>query len=173
MLLSGSEDYTLKLWDLRTNACVRTMDTGNQVCFADMDANAKVAISSAADSIIKLWDLGSGRCLRSVDLGLGANELPVGGVVMHEGGEAFMVSTQASVLLWSTLDTSKAVVQHTLAKPPASTSLKERLFATCKERLQLAFATCKEHLQRAFCHLQRAFVCHFFKSGLLRVKFLG
>ena len=61
--LSCSSDTTLKLWDLRTNRLVRTLEGHETPVFClDMDAMAHVAVSGD-ENTIRSWDLGSGRCI--------------------------------------------------------------------------------------------------------------
>ena len=110
-LTAGSLDQTLKLWDLRTNACVRSMAAGAPVVSADMDANGSLAVSNGFESKLKLWDLGSGGCMAEFDLPSSMMTYPQ--VVMHGAGDAFMASfggeDGSTVAAWSVSDTSGPV----------------------------------------------------------------
>lgn len=62
--LTGSEDRTLKLWDLDFGFCVETLHghMGFVKCLS-VDWSAKRAISGAEDGDLRVWDLGSAVCL--------------------------------------------------------------------------------------------------------------
>jgi WD40 repeat protein len=64
MLVSGSRDGTLKIWDLKTYQEIRTLsghkdDTSSVAVSAD----AKHIISGGADTIVKLWCFHTGKLL--------------------------------------------------------------------------------------------------------------
>lgn len=86
MVLTGSLDLTVRLWDLRTGSiCVRTMEGHTEtVCSVDMDGHCRTAVSGSRDQqAMKLWDLGSGRCMETYEV----HDDQVPYVVMHESRE--------------------------------------------------------------------------------------
>ena len=88
--LSGSQDKTARLWDLRTGKCVRTMEGHTDSVFSvDMDPHCRTAVSGSADTNVRLWDLGSGRCSATFE---GHPGCSVYDVVMHEYGSSFLSS---------------------------------------------------------------------------------
>ena len=88
-VLSGSNDRTLRLWDLRTGTCVRTMaGHTDAVVTADMDEHCRTAVSGSRDKLVKLWDLGSGRCTATFE----GHSSTVRDVVMHESERSFLSS---------------------------------------------------------------------------------
>ena len=92
MVLSGSSDQTVRLWDLRTGGrCVRTMEGHTRfVLSVDMDGHCRTAVSASRDSEVKLWDLGTGLCTEVYnDPSAGSI---VRDVVMHESGSSFLSS---------------------------------------------------------------------------------
>ena len=92
MVLSGSDDTTVLLWDLRTaSKCVRTMEGHSlQVQSVDMDGHCRTAVSGSCDKTVKLWDLGSGRCMETYQDGDSVD------VVMHESGGSFLSYVDAA-----------------------------------------------------------------------------
>ncbi|KAI1285785.1 Lissencephaly-1 -like protein [Halotydeus destructor] len=67
LLVSASEDATIKVWDYETGDFEKTLkghtDSVQDVAF---DANGKLLASSSADMTIKLWDFQSYECLRTL-----------------------------------------------------------------------------------------------------------
>ncbi|CAK0805164.1 unnamed protein product [Prorocentrum cordatum] len=63
--LSGSEDNTLKLWELSTGRCLRTLEghTDEVMCVTAHGKDG--ALSGSQDKALKLWELSTGRCLRT------------------------------------------------------------------------------------------------------------
>ncbi|CAN6609157.1 F-box protein Met30p [Trichomonascus vanleenenianus] len=60
-ILSASLDNTIKLWDVRTGACVRTL-FGHVEGVWTIAADTFRIVSGAHDKTVKVWDLQSGKC---------------------------------------------------------------------------------------------------------------
>ncbi|MEI6125187.1 MAG: protein kinase, partial [Pseudomonadota bacterium] len=62
---SKEKDFTLRMWDIRAEACLRTFEghTGRvtSVCFS---RDGALALSGSADMTLRLWNAAEGRCLR-------------------------------------------------------------------------------------------------------------
>ena len=128
MVVSGSEDKTVRLWDLRTGKCVRTMEGHTDgVCSVDIDGGCRTAISGSLDKTVRLWDLGSGRCSATLE---GHSSL-VRDVVMHESGSSFLSSGRDDFIVnaWA-VDSRQASMRADLKALSLSGNSCSRLFAS-------------------------------------------
>ncbi len=66
--LSGSEDTTLKLWDVERGNCLRTFE-GHTLAISSvcLSADGRFALSGSRDNTLKLWDIERGNCLRTFE----------------------------------------------------------------------------------------------------------
>lgn len=80
MLVTGSKDSTIKMWDLNksvhtfnkhsepnTNLCVYSFDE-HMDSVTNVSINSHYLVSGSQDSTIRQWDLHSGKCIRILDL---------------------------------------------------------------------------------------------------------
>ena len=65
-IISASSDKTIKIWNVRTGDCIKTL-TGHSssVNSVELAPNSQHIISASDDNTLKLWDIVSGRCLRT------------------------------------------------------------------------------------------------------------
>jgi len=66
--LTGSNDMTVRLWDVATGRCLRVLEghtsSINSVAWS---ADQRRALSGSYDKTVRLWDVGTGRCLRVLE----------------------------------------------------------------------------------------------------------
>lgn len=99
--LSGSDDKTLRLWDLASGLCVRVFEGHtNSVRSVAFSPDGRLALSGSLDRRARLWDLaGDGACL-GIFYGWQAQ---VGSVAFSPDGEYFFSSSaDPFVRIWST-----------------------------------------------------------------------
>lgn len=67
LAISGSEDCTLKVWDLTTGQAVRTLKghAGTVHCVA-VTPDGHWAVSGSFDNTLKVWDLATGQAIRTL-----------------------------------------------------------------------------------------------------------
>lgn len=67
LLVSASDDQTLKLWNYRTGECVHTI-RGHQswVTSVSFSPDRRLLISGSRDQTLKVWDYRTGECLRTL-----------------------------------------------------------------------------------------------------------
>lgn len=101
-LMSGSEDNTLKVWDLNSGLCVRTLEGHqNTVTSVHFTSDGAIGMSSAQDRTIKLWDIASGKCLRTLE----GHIEPVEDVAFSESGhQALSAGMDGTLRLWEIRD---------------------------------------------------------------------
>ena len=64
-LFSCSSDKTIKIWDLKSFECLKTMNGhSNVICNVEKLSNNQI-LSCSFDKSIKLWDIGTGLCLKT------------------------------------------------------------------------------------------------------------
>ena len=63
-LVSGSHDNTIKIWDLKENKCVKTLEEQNYVNCLCILPNGHLA-SGNSEGTIKIWNLETGEVIRT------------------------------------------------------------------------------------------------------------
>ncbi|NXO70375.1 FBW10 protein, partial [Phainopepla nitens] len=65
LLSSTSFDFSIRCWNIRSGACVRTF-TGHYATVTCLDCHEEHLVSGAGDGMVKVWSLKSGKCLRTL-----------------------------------------------------------------------------------------------------------
>ncbi|MDI1277976.1 TIR domain-containing protein [Methylobacter sp.] len=68
-LLSGAanNDKSIKLWDIQTGACLKTIETEQTIRTAAVNANGTRVVIGGRNGNLTLWDLDAAECLASLD----------------------------------------------------------------------------------------------------------
>jgi WD40 repeat protein len=104
--ISSSADTSLRVWDLATGACVRTLSTRRSQETVCTTADGQRALSTGSidgegKSALELWDLESGSCIRTLDghSAMGFSEVVAG--MTADGRRALSASNRdATMVVW-------------------------------------------------------------------------
>ena len=98
LVLSGSYDTTLKLWDVRSGQCTRTFSGHNHaVSSCAFSSDGHFVLSGSYDQTLKLWDSNSGQCLKTL---LGHTDLVSSCAFSVDGRLALSGSRDNSLKVW-------------------------------------------------------------------------
>ena len=64
-LASASFDKTVKLWDIRTGECLKTLQAHGRVNSVSISPDGKTLASGSDDKTVKLWEIRTGECLKT------------------------------------------------------------------------------------------------------------
>ena len=65
---SGSDDNTVKLWDVTSGECLNTLEGHfNHVISVSFSPDGTKVASGSRDRTVKLWDVMSGSCLQTLE----------------------------------------------------------------------------------------------------------
>lgn len=104
--LSGSDDNTIKLWDMLEGQCRQTLSGhGNTVHALCLSRDGEFAVSASADKTARVWDLGTGACRYVLE----GHTAAVRSVSLSDDGRfALTASDDKTLRLWD-LDTGQSV----------------------------------------------------------------
>jgi len=96
--LSGSDDHTLRLWELATGTCLRTLEGHtNAVRSVALSPDGRYALSGSDDHTLRLWELATGTCLRTFE---GHTDWVSSVALSHDGRSALSGSRDRTLRLW-------------------------------------------------------------------------
>jgi WD40 repeat protein/serine/threonine protein kinase len=65
--VSGSEDHTLRVWEIETGHCVRTLEGHTEgVNLVAITPDGRYVVSGSYNEPLRVWELSSGRCVRTL-----------------------------------------------------------------------------------------------------------
>jgi len=110
--VSGSEDRTVRVWDLETGACLRTLEGhSGRVNGVSITPDGRRAVSGSEDKTVRVWDLETGACLHVL---LGHNHFVNCVSITPDARRAVSGGRDAAVRVWD-LETGECL--HILADP--------------------------------------------------------
>ncbi|KAF8761063.1 WD domain, G-beta repeat [Rhizoctonia solani] len=100
LIVSGSYDESVKLWDVSRGRCMKTLSAhSDPVMAAGFNRDGTMIVSCSIDGLIRIWDTASGQCLKT----LVDEANPVAGhVKFSPNGKFILCCTQDSTIrLWN------------------------------------------------------------------------
>ncbi|KAI9265600.1 WD40-repeat-containing domain protein [Sporodiniella umbellata] len=108
ILVTGSRDRCLKVWDLRSGALQRTLE-GHQGSVLCLQFDARFLISGSSDAALMVWDLATGEPIRTLR---GHEESVLN--VKFKDDVLVSCSKDRTVRIWHLADDGRAVLRHIL-----------------------------------------------------------
>jgi WD40 repeat protein/serine/threonine protein kinase len=98
LALSGSADRTLRLWEISTGLCLRTLEGhSGPVTAVALAGDGGLGLSASADRTVQAWDVSTGRCLRTFH---GHDDVVTAVALSPDGRWAASGSTDRTVRVW-------------------------------------------------------------------------
>jgi len=132
-LYSGSEDGTVKLWDLKSRTYARSFNAKGPVTSVAHRNRRDEIISGDQNGCVKIWDLGSAKCINSVipdPKGVAGKPVSVQDVDIAEDDSTLVaVSNHAMVFCWdpTTFADNLKPTTNFRAHPPGSYCLHAKI----------------------------------------------
>src|SRR5258707_424354 len=64
--VSGSEDRALRVWEVASGLCLRTLQGHTAIVNSvSLSGDGRLALSGSTDKALRLWEVATGRCLRT------------------------------------------------------------------------------------------------------------
>jgi len=97
-VVSGSDDKTLKVWDLETGRCRATFEGHtNSVFGVAITSDGKTVVSGSDDKTLKVWDLETGRCRATFE---GHTDSVFGVAITPDGRTVVSGSADKTLKVW-------------------------------------------------------------------------
>jgi WD40 repeat protein len=63
-IISGSEDYTVKVWNRETGECIRTLQHGGFLQSMSISDDSKWLATGAGDGLVRIFNMNTGECVK-------------------------------------------------------------------------------------------------------------
>ena len=101
VVLSGSFDGTLRVWNLETEHCIQLFGHTSWINGACLSPDARLAVSISNDKTLRFWDTTSGSCLRTIEL---QTEEPSALCLSADGSTLIVCGDSGTLMLFDMAD---------------------------------------------------------------------
>ena len=100
LLVSASDDKTLKIWELSSGKCLKTLKGHSNYAFCcNFNPQSNLVVSGSFDESVRIWDVRTGKCLKT----LPAHSDPVSAVHFNRDGSLIVSSSYDGLCrIWDT-----------------------------------------------------------------------
>jgi WD40 repeat protein len=107
---SESDDETIKLWDIATLVCIKTMRVGGYPCSVAATSDGQYLISGSLDRKVEVWSIATGQCLHALS---------------HHSGSVYKVAVSPDGRFIASSGKNDHMVHLFSVSPPFSFSIRE------------------------------------------------
>ncbi|CAN6679873.1 unnamed protein product [Malus baccata var. baccata] len=111
MIVSGSFDETVRIWEVKTGKCLKVLPAhSDPVTAVDFNRDGSVIVSSSYDGLCRTWDASTGHCTKTL---IDDENPPVSYVKFAPNGKYILVGTLEDTLKFWNFSTGKCLKTYT------------------------------------------------------------
>lgn len=102
LLVTGSDDFTLRLWEIKSGHCLTIFQGHEDFIFSiDISKDPIEIVSGGKEGIIKLWDLMTGDCIKDYKQDSTKKASPISYVCLIQNNTIVASNFDKEILIWS------------------------------------------------------------------------
>ena len=99
MIVSGSFDETVRIWDVKSAKCLKVLPAhSDPVTAVDFNRDGSLIVSSSYDGLCRIWDAATGHCMKTL---IDDENPPVSYVKFSPNAKFLLVGTLDNTLVTS------------------------------------------------------------------------
>ena len=106
LLASGSFDESLRVWDVKTARCLKTLPARDPISGVHFNCDGTLIVSGSYDGLCRIWDTATGQCLKTL---IDDDNPPVSFVKFSPNGRFILAGLLDSTLRLVELDKGKCL----------------------------------------------------------------